>query len=188
MISFPKQEGNRSPWPRVEAQHLCMGAALSRRRNQSPAVNSSHPHGRTAGGDSDCLDLYAPLRSVLTIQSHHSHPGRQGLAGLELPQAVPAPVHEDPEVFAMEMACRLIHRYVCLVVSLLKCCPRTPKPSKAQVGTHSFSKIPILKGICLDMFVKCRKCWFLWRQSLIINEPKVPACSVMSDSSRPHGL
>lgn len=78
MISFPKQEGRRSPWPRVEAQHLCLRAALSCRRNQSPAVNSSHPHGRTAGGDSDLLDrpsdLYAPLCSVLTIQSHHSHP------------------------------------------------------------------------------------------------------------------
>ena len=123
-----------------------MGAALSRRRNQSPAVNSSHPHGRTAGGDSDCLDLYAPLRSVLTIQSHHSHPGRQGLAGLELPQAVPAPVHEDPEVFAMEMACRLVHRYVCLVVSLLKCCPTQEMwvqflgwedPLEKEMATHS---------------------------------------------------
>lgn len=170
MISFPKQEGRRSPWPRVEAQHLCLRAALSRRRNQSPAVNSSHPHGRTAGGDSDLLDRPSRrLRSSVFSLDHPESslpPVRQDLVGLELPRAVPAPVHEDPEVVAMETACRLVRCCVWLVVSLLKCCPRTPKPSKAQVGAHSFSKILILKGVCPDMFVKCRKCWFLWRRSL----------------------
>lgn len=120
----------------------------------------------------DCRGRLRPPRPLCSSVFSADHPasslppGRQGLAGLELPQAVPAPVHEDPEVVAMETACRLVHRFVCFVVSLLKCCPRTPKPSKAQVGTHSFSKILILKGICLDMFVKCHKCWFLWRQRL----------------------
>lgn len=166
MISFPKQEGSRSPLPKVEAQHLCTGAALSHRRNQSPAVNSSHPHGRTAGGDSDHLNLYTPLCSVLTIQSHHSHPCVRVWLDSNSPRLCQPQCTRTLEVVAMEMARRLVHHCVCLVVSLLKCCPRTPKPSKAQVGTHSFSKIPVLKGICPDMFVKCRKCWFLWRQSL----------------------
>lgn len=162
---LPKTRGKQKSLAQGGGSASMHQVAPSCRRNQSPAVNSSHRHGRTAGGDSDHLKLYAPLCSVLTIQSHHSHPCVRVWLDSNSPRPCQPQCTRTLEVVAVETACRLVHH--CLVVSLLKCCPRTPKSSKAQVGTHSFCKIPVLKGICPDTFVKRRKCWFLWRQSLI---------------------
>lgn len=92
---LPKTRGKQKSLAQGGGSASMHRSALSRRRNQSPAVNSSHPHGRMAGGDSDHLNLYAPLCSVLTIQSHHSHRA-SGSAWTRTPPGCASPSAQGP--------------------------------------------------------------------------------------------
>ena len=155
----------------------------------TPPTPTEGRQGATQTFSTDLLDLYAPLCSVLTIQSHHSHPYVRiwldsNSPGLCQPQCMRTRRWSPWKWRAGSSAAACGSLFLCLSAAQGHQSRARLKWEHTVSAKFWFSRA--YAPICLLNVVNVGS--FGGGVWLIINEPKVLACPVMSDSLRPHGL